>query len=283
MPRFAANLSFLYPEWPFLERFAAAAADGFAGVEYLFPYAYPVEVLAQTLRRHGLQQVLFNAPAGGLERAQAAAAWDAGARGTLCRPGDQAAFRAGLLLALADAQALACPRVHVMAGLLPQGHTRAALFDLVAERLRWACARAAEVGVTLLIEPINLRDMPGYYLNHQDQARALIDAVGAPNLRLQMDFYHCQVQEGDVSRKLAQHIACLGHVQLAGVPARQEPDQGELRCEYLLAQLDALGYTGWVGCEYRPARGATPQGTTLGLGWLRAAIIAQPSCTEDKG
>lgn len=257
MPRFAANLSLLYTEQPFLDRFAAAAADGFQAVEYLFPYEHPAELLAHLLREHGLRQVLFNAPPGD---------WAAGERGLLCRPEREADFRASVELALAYAEALGRPRVHLMSGLLPAGSSREQLKGLTVERLAWASERAAAAGITLLLEPINGRDMPGYFLNRQDHALELIAAVAAPNLQLQMDWYHCQIVEGDVATKLrrAMALGVLGHVQLAGVPARQEPDDGELRAEYLLALLDELGYDGWVGCEYRPRAG-----TSAGLGWLR--------------
>lgn len=258
MPRFAANLSFQYVEHPqFLDRFAAAAGDGFRAVEYLFPYDHPAPQLAELLARHQLQQALFNAPPGD---------WQAGDRGLLCRPEREKDFERSLAPALAHAQALACRQVHLMSGLLPPGHSREALKPLVVERLRWACEQAAAAGVTLLLEPINGRDMPGYFLNRQDHALELIEAVAAPNLKLQMDWYHCQIVEGDVATKLrrAMALGVLGHVQLAGVPLRQEPDQGELRAEYLLELLDELGYPGFVGCEYRPRAG-----TSAGLAWLR--------------
>ncbi|MDM4767601.1 2-oxo-tetronate isomerase [Pelomonas sp. SE-A7] len=258
MPRFAANLSLQYGEQPqFLDRFAAAAADGFRAVEYLFPYEHAPEVLAGQLRQHGLQQVLFNAPPGD---------WAAGERGLTCLPSRERDFEASVEQALSYARALDCPRIHLMSGLLPEGHSREQLKPLVVERLLWACDQAAAAGITLLLEPINGRDMPGYFLNRQDHALELIAAVARPNLKLQMDWYHCQVVEGDVATKLRRtmELGLLGHVQLAGVPLRQEPDQGELRTEYLLEQLDELGYQGWVGCEYRPRAG-----TSAGLGWIR--------------
>lgn len=269
MPRFAANLSFLYPELPFLDRFEAAARDGFAAVEYLFPYAWPTRELADRLEGNGLQQVLFNAPPAGTDLAGAVAAWDAGQRGLLCLADRQDEFRFGVALALEYAAALRCPRIHVMSGLLPAGLEREALLDVVAANLHWACAQAAQQGVTLLIEPINLRDMPGYFLNRQAHAHEILDAVGAPNLQVQMDLYHCQVQEGDLASKLRRYLPSgrIGHIQIAGVPERQEPDVGELNYPYLLALLDELGYSGWVGCEYRPRRGARPGGTSSGLGW----------------
>jgi len=269
MPRFAANLSFLYPELPFLERFEAAAHDGFKAVEYLFPYAWPKEELSARLKGNGLQQVLFNAPPAGADLACAAGAWDAGARGLLCLPDRTTEFQHGMRLALDYADALQCSRIHVMAGLVPVGFEREELLETVADKLRWACAQAALHNVTLLIEPINLRDMPGYFLNRQDHAHEILDAVAAPNLQLQMDLYHCQITEGDVATKLRRYVPTgrIGHVQMAGVPARQEPDVGELHYPYLFTVLDALGYSGWVGCEYRPRLGRQAGGTTVGLAW----------------
>lgn len=266
MPQFAANLSLMYTELPFLERFAAAARDGFRAVEYLFPYAHAPAQLAQQLRAHGLQQVLFNAPPGGATLDAMATAWDAGARGTLCLAGQDAAFRAGLQQALEYASVLQCPRVHVMSGLLPAGQSHAGVQALVTERLHWAAQQAQDAGVTLLIEPINGRDMPGYYLQRQDQAHALVQAVDSPRLQVQMDLYHCQIVEGDVAMKLRHYLPTgrVGHIQIAGVPDRHEPDSGELHYPYLFDLLDQLGYTGWVGCEYRPRAG-----TSKGLGWLQ--------------
>lgn len=261
MPRFAANLSLLYPELDFLDRFAAAARDGFQAVEYLFPYAWPKDVLAARLQAHGLQQVLFNAPPGD---------WDAGERGLACLPGREAGFRAGFEQALDYAVALHCPRLHVMAGLAPLGADPAALQATYLRNLRWAAAQAAPLGVTVLVEPINLRDMPGYFLSRQAQAHAVVAEVGAPNLKVQMDLYHCQIMEGDVAMKLRQYLPTgrIGHLQIAGVPERHEPDTGELNYPYLFALLDELGYDGWVGCEYRPQRGAQASGTSDGLGWF---------------
>ena len=262
MPRFAANLSLLYPELPLLRRFAAAAADGFRAVETLFPYEHPATELAALLQAHGLQQVLINAPPGD---------WAAGERGLSCLADREADFRASVELALDYAQALGHPLVHLMSGLLPAGCSREQLKGLMVERLAWAAGRAAQAGITLTLEPINGRDMPGYFINRQDHAQDLIAAVGSPNLKLQLDCYHCQIVEGDVSSKLrrALETGILAHVQVAGVPLRQEPDQGELRVEYLLRLLDELGYPGFVGCEYRPR-----QGTSAGLAWLRAWMPA---------
>lgn len=266
MPRFAANLSLMYTELPFLERFAAAARDGFTAVEYLFPYAHPAEELAQQLQAHGLQQVLFNAPPGGRTAQAMSSAWDAGMRGTLCIPGQEDAFRAGVLQALAYAKVLHCPRVHVMAGFAPQGASEATLHATALANLAWAAPLAADCGVTLMLEPINHRDMPGYYLHTQAQAHALVQSLGAAQVKVQMDLYHCQISEGDVATQLRHYLPTgrVGHIQIAGVPERHEPSVGELHYPYLFEVLDALGYDGWVGCEYRPRAG-----TSEGLGWLR--------------
>ena len=257
MPRFAANLSMMYSEHPFLDRFGAAAADAFEAVEFLFPYEWPAATLAKTLAEHQLQQVLFNAPPGDFA---------AGERGIAGLPGREAEFRSGFERALDYAAALHCPRVHVMAGLVPTGSTREALRPTYLENLAWAAQRAADANVDVLIEPINTRDIPGYLLNRQDEAHAILAEIDAPRLKVQMDLYHCQIVEGDVATKLRSYLpgGRVGHLQIAGVPDRHEPDAGELAFDYLFGIVDALGYGGWIGCEYRPAAG-----TSAGLGWLR--------------
>ena len=260
MPRFAANLSLMYTEHAFLDRFAAAAADGFRAVEYLFPYEHDAAALQRQLAAHGLEQVLFNAPPGDFA---------GGERGIASLPGRETEFRDGIARALDYAAALGCPRVHVMAGLVP-ADTRDA--ERASRRARYlghlahAAERAAPAGVDILIEPINPRDIPGYLLNRQDDAHAIVRQIGAPNLKVQMDLYHCQIVEGDVAMKLRRHLPTgrVGHIQIAGVPERHEPDRGELHHPYLFDVLDELGYDGWVGCEYRPKAG-----TSAGLGWLR--------------
>ncbi|WP_291008848.1 2-oxo-tetronate isomerase [Hydrogenophaga sp.] len=255
MPRFAANLSMMYTEVPFLDRFAAAAADGFDAVEYLFPYDFqPAEIDAR-LQEHGLTQALFNLPPGD---------WTAGERGMACHPGREAEFAASVAKALTYAQATGCRRLHAMAGLKPAGASEAQLRATYVANLSAAADRLAPHGITLLIEPINTRDMPGYHLNWQQQAHDVLAEVGAPNLKVQMDFYHCQIMEGDLSMRLKKHFGGVGHIQIAGVPDRHEPDGGEVNHEHLFTQLDTLGYPGWVGCEYRPKAG-----TSEGLGWLR--------------
>jgi hydroxypyruvate isomerase len=267
MPRFAANLTMLYNEHAFLDRFAAAAKDGFRAVEYLFPYAFDAQALAQRLADNGLQQVLFNAPPGD---------WEAGERGVACLPGREADFRSGFEKALTYAEALNCPRLHVMAGLVPPGAEQARLQATYEANLAWAAENAASAGRDVLIEPINTRDIPGFFLNRQDEAHRIVQAVGAPNLKVQMDLYHCQIVEGDVATKLRRYLPTgrVGHLQIAGVPQRHEPDIGELNYPYLFNVIDEVAadchWDGWIGCEYRPARGTQAMATSSGLGWLDA-------------
>ncbi|RZJ25353.1 MAG: hydroxypyruvate isomerase family protein [Haliea sp.] len=275
MPQFAANLSLMYPDLPFLDRFEAAAKDGFRAVEFLFPYSFDRQELAARLKGNGLRQVLFNAPPGGTDAASIARAWEtAGDRGTAAVPGREAEFRAGVLLALDYADVLDCPRIHLMAGLLAAGQEREALRPTYVDNLRWAAAQAAQRGRDVLIEPINTRDVPRFFLNRQDHAHEIIAAVGAPNLKVQMDLYHCQIVEGDVAMKIRKYLptGAVGHFQIAGVPERHEPDIGEMNYPYLFDVIDevsaACGWDGWLGCEYRPRRGAEPGGTSAGLGWL---------------
>lgn len=259
MPNFAANLSFLYTEHPMLERFAAAAEDGFRGVEMLFPYALPATTLAAQARAQGLQVVLCNVPPGD---------WTLGQRGFAAVPGSEALFRDSLLQALDYAVTLQCPALHVLAGLLPAGADRSRAAATYRDNLAWAVEQARPAGVTLMIEPINPRDIPGYFLNHQAEAHAVCAqvcaATGLDNLKVQMDLYHCQIVEGDLARRIEAHIAGIGHMQIAGVPDRHEPDSGEVNYPFLFSLLDRLGYAGWIGCEYRPRNG-----TRAGLGWLR--------------
>jgi hydroxypyruvate isomerase len=260
MPRFAANLSMMYTEVPFLDRFAAAAADGFDAVEYLFPYEFAADEIVKRLHDNGLTQALFNLPPGD---------WAAGDRGMACIPGREAEFATSVEQALAYAQATGCQRLHAMAGLKPAGVSEAQQRATYLSNLKRAAERLAPHGITLLIEPINTRDMPGFYLNWQQQAHDVLAEVGAPNLKVQMDLYHCQIMEGDLSKRLEKHFAGVGHIQIAGVPDRHEPDGGEVNFPHLFNQLDALGYTGFVGCEYRPRAG-----TSEGLGWLRRLPIS---------
>lgn len=255
MPRFAANLSFLYPDLPFLDRFAAAARDGFDAVEFLFPYEFPAAEIAIRLRDHGLTQALFNVSPGD---------WDAGERGLAARPGHEARFHAAVEQALTYAHTLGCRQLHVMAGLCEADAERQ--YATYLENLRWAASIAAPLGIDLLLEAINPRDMPGYLLSRQHEAHEVAAATGAPNVKVQFDLYHCQIVEGDLTTRLRRDLAGgrVAHVQIAGVPSRQEPDRGELNLDHLLAEIDASAYTGFVGCEYRP-RGDTSEG----LAWLR--------------
>ena len=276
MPKFAANLSMMYPDLPFLDRFEAAAGDGFHAVEFLFPYAFSKQDLAARLKGNGLQQVLFNAPPGGTDAASIAQAWDkAGDKGTASVPGREAEFRAGVQLALDYADALDCPRIHLMAGLVAAGQEREGLRPGYVDNLRWAAAEAAKHGRDVLIEPINTRDVPRFFLNRQDHAHEIVAEVGAPNLKVQMDLYHCQIVEGDVATKIRQYLptGAVGHFQIAGVPERHEPDIGELNYRYLFSVIDevaqACGWDGWIGCEYRPRQGGQPGGTSAGLDWLK--------------
>ena len=257
MPRFAANLSMMYQEHPFLERFGAAAKDGFKGIEFLFPYAFAAADLRARLAEHGLTQALFNGPPGN---------WEAGERGLASLPGREDEFKASVATALEYARVLGNDRLHLMAGLIQPGEGRARHRETYVRNLAYAAKQAASAGVTVVIEPINTRDIPGFFLNRQDEAHAICGEVGAANLMVQMDFYHCQIVEGDLAMKLKKYIAGVGHIQIAGAPERHEPDVGEINYPYLFRLMDELGYAGWVGCEYRPS-GAT----SAGLGWLRAA------------
>jgi hydroxypyruvate isomerase len=255
MPRFAANLSMMFNEVPFLERFAAAADAGFKGVEYLFPYEFPADAIEEQLRKHKLENVLFNLPPGN---------WAAGERGIACLPGREDEFRKGVADAIAYAVRLKVARVHAMAGLAPAGAEPASLRTAYVANLKYAAAECAEHGITLLIEAINTRDIPGFYLNTQAQAYGVLQEVGAPNMKMQMDLYHMQIMEGDLEMKLRKYAAECGHIQIASVPKRNEPDMGEVAYSHLFDILDEIGYKGWVGCEYRPA------GKTVdGLNWFR--------------
>jgi hydroxypyruvate isomerase len=261
MPRFAANLSFLYTEVPFLDRFAAAAHDGFRAVEFAFGYDFSAKEITARLKAHGLEQVLINGPPGDLA---------AGDRGLAAVPGREQEFAASVVTALAYAQTLGCPRVHIMAGLVPDGadgEQRARHRSTFVRNLRFAAREAEEHGVTLTIEPINRRDVPGYFLTTQAGAHAIREEAGVPNLKVQMDLYHAQIVEGDLSEKLRRWLPHIGHIQIAGVPGRHEPDVGEINYRHLFALLDELGYAGWIGCEYRPLGG-----TSAGLSWMKKLL-----------
>jgi hydroxypyruvate isomerase len=252
MSNLAANISMMFTEWDFLDRFQAAADSGFRGVETLSPYEFAPNAVAKAREAAGVEVVLFNLPFLPEERGFAALPWR------------KTEFRDALAKALEYADALQCPRVHAMAGIPGDDADEAAVADTFAENLAYAAAAAAPRGVDICIEPINSRDIPGYYLNYIEDGAAIIARVGAPNVRLQFDIYHRQIMSGDVMMSLAAHLPLIGHVQIASVPDRHEPTTGELDDARVLHYLDELGYTGWVGCEYRPKAG-----TVAGLGWLK--------------
>ena len=274
MPRFAANLSMMYPDLPFLDRFAAAAKDGFKAVEYLFPYAFAQADIRARLKDNGLQQVLFNTPPGGSDVAGFDAAWTRGDRGTASVPGREAEFRAGFAQALEWADALDCPRIHAMVGLRAESASAEAADAALIGNLQWAASEAAKAGRDVLVEPINTRSIPGFHLNRQDHAHRIVQAVGAPNVKVQMDLFHCQIVEGDLSAKIAQYLPTgrVGHIQIADVPARHEPGTGEVNWAHIFQTLDRVsaecGWDGWVGCEYNPAD-ASSGGTSRGLAWMQ--------------
>ena len=255
MPRFAANLTMMYTEHGFLERFAAAAQDGFKAVEFLFPYDFPAEALKTRLGDHGLTQALFNAPPGD---------WAGGERGIASLPGREDEFRRSIDTALDYTRQLGNRKLHVMAGLIAADQSRERHREVYLQNLAYAAKAAQAEGITVVIEPINTRDIPGFFLNRQDDAQSVCAEVGAPNLKVQFDCYHCQIVEGDLAFKLKRDMAGIGHIQIAGVPERHEPDIGELNYPYLLDLVDKLGYDDWIGCEYRPRAG-----TSEGLGWLK--------------
>lgn len=255
MPKFSANLSFLYQDLPFLERFAAAARDGFGALEYLGPYAEPKEKVAEALRASGLVQALFNVPSGD---------WAGGERGIACLPDRVDEFRQGITLALDYAQALDCKRLNVISGLVPKGADLTLLENTLVDNLRYAADRCAEAGIRLLIEPINLRDIPGFFLSTTDHAERILEKVGSDNLYIQYDFYHMQVMQGDLIPTFARLQDRIAHVQIADNPGRGEPGTGEINYGFIFAELDRLGYDGWVGCEYKPRAG-----TSEGLGWMK--------------
>jgi hydroxypyruvate isomerase len=255
MPRFAANLSMMFNEVDFPDRFAAARSAGFEAVEFLFPYAYPKEDVGDWLAEQGLTNALFNMPPGD---------WDKGERGMAAIAGREAEFEASVKNALAYADETGVDRLHCMAGIT--GHLdRAACMKTYEANLAKAAAMLAEKDLTLVIEPINSRDMPGYHLAYTDEGLEIIDRVGAPNLKLQFDVYHRQIMSGDVIRALERSMPQIGHIQIASVPERHEPDEGELYYGEIFEVIDALGYDGWIGCEYRP-RGDTVEG----LEWIPA-------------
>ena len=256
MPKFAANLSMMFNEHDFPNRFAAAAKAGFDAVEFLFPYDYSPAEVAQWHKENTLKNVLFNLPPGD---------WAAGERGIAALPGREAEFRAGVAKAIEYALALGTPQLHMMAGLVPAGSDMAIHRKTYLENMKFAAQALAKHNLTLLLEPINTRDMPGYFLNTQAQAHQLRVESGEPNVKVQMDFYHAQIMEGDLAETFKKYFKDIGHTQIASVPKRNEPDDGEVNYPYLYQLLDEMGYEGYVGCEYRP-KGKTEDG----LDWFKA-------------
>ncbi len=257
MPKFAANLTMLFNELDFLDRFQAAAEAGFKGVEYLFPYDYPKEALAERLARCGLTQVLHNLPAGH---------WASGERGIACLPDRVPAFRAGVDQAIAYAQALGCTQINCLSGIVPTGACLNTAHRTLVENLRFAADRLKAVGIRLLIEPVNTYDIPGFFLCRTAQAIDIIDEVGSDNLFLQYDIYHAQRMEGELGNTIAKYLPRIAHIQLADNPGRNEPGTGEINYPWLLRHIDRLGFEGWIGCEYKPAAD-----TRAGLGWIAAS------------
>jgi hydroxypyruvate isomerase len=253
MPRFAANLTMLFCEVPFVERFAAARRAGFDAVEFVSPYDHDPDALARVVRDHGLEVAVFNLPAGD---------WARGDRGMACDPARRAEFRDGVARGISYARALGCSRLHAMAGIRPPGAEETALRATYVENLRFAGAALAEHGMMLLVEGINGRDMPGYYLGTSRQAFELMDEAVVPNLYYQYDVYHMQIMEGDLAPTIERRLPRIGHVQIADTPGRNEPGTGEINYRFLFRHLDRIGYRGLVGCEYRPLAG-----TEAGLGW----------------
>lgn len=260
MPQFSANLSLLFADLPFLDRFDAAARAGFQAVEFQFPYDFAVADIKARLNDTGLALVLHNLPAGD---------WAAGERGLACHPDRVAEFQHGVLKALEVAAVLGTPQLNVLAGLLPTGVAQADARRTLVANLRYAASLMGDNGIRLLMEPINTRDMPGFFVNRTEQALDILDEVGSANLLLQYDIYHAQRMEGELGATLAAHLSRIGHIQLADNPGRHEPGTGEINFHYLFRHLDDLGYRGHVGCEYRP-RDAGPGGTLAGLGWVAA-------------
>ncbi len=261
MPRFAANLTMLFTEQPFLDRFELAAKAGFKAVEFLFPYAFEASEIRARLDANGLQLVLHNLPAGD---------WDAGERGIACHPDRVDEFCAGVERAIAYAQALSVVQLNCLAGKLPIGtHADGLLLRATfVENLRHAAAALKKAGMRLLIEPINTFDIPGFYLSRTAQAAAILDEVGADNLFIQYDLYHAQRMEGELAGTVEKYLPRIGHIQLADNPGRHEPGTGEINYDFLFAHLDRIGYDGWIGCEYKPATT-----TAAGLGWLQRLAL----------
>jgi len=255
MPKFAANLTMLFNEVPFLERFALARKAGFDAVEFLFPYAFPAGEIRKRLDEQRLALVLHNLPAGN---------WDAGERGIACLPDRKDEFRSGVRQAIEYARSLGVPQLNCLVGKAPQGVDDKLLRATLVENLKFAAGELGKAGLKLLVEPINTYDIPGFYLNRSAQTLEILDEVGAANAYLQYDIYHMQRTEGELAATMQKHLARIAHIQLADNPGRNEPGSGEINYPFLFAWLDRIGYAGWIGCEYKPATT-----TEAGLGWRR--------------
>ena len=258
MPKFAANLTMLFTELPFLDRFEQAAKAGFEAVEFLFPYAFPAEEIQQRLQAHKLKLVLHNLPAGD---------WDAGERGIACHPDRVSEFREGVAKAIVYAKALGVGQLNCLAGKAPVGVADDVLRQTFVENLRFAAAELKKAGLRLLIEPINTFDIPGFYLNRTTQAVSILVEVGADNAFVQYDIYHAQRMEGELAATMQKYLPRIGHIQLADNPGRNEPGTGEINYPFLFAHLDRIGYDGWIGCEYKPATT-----TEAGLDWRQRLV-----------
>jgi hydroxypyruvate isomerase len=267
MPRFCANLTLLYNEYDFVERFAIAAQAGFKGVEYLFPYEHDAGRLSEQLQKHGLTQVLHNLPAG---------KWEKGERGIACHPDRVGEFQDGVGLAIRYASALGCKQLNCLAGLSPADVPEERQRTTLVANLKFAALKLKEAGIKLLIEPINTRDIPGFYLTHSRQALGIIDEVASDNLFLQYDIYHMQIMEGDLARTIEANLARIPHMQLADNPGRNEPGTGEINYPFLFDLVDRLGYRGWIGCEYKPKTT-----TEAGLGWILPYLNAGEAASLD--
>ncbi len=258
MPKFCANLSMLFNEQPFLDRFAAAARAGFKGVEFLFPYAASKADLSECLAANGLTQVLFNLPPGN---------WDKGERGIACHPDRASEFKDGIGQAIDYAKALGCRMINCLAGIAPRDVPREKVWETLVSNVIFAAAALEREGILLVIEPINLYDIPGFFLNRSADGIAVIEASKSTNVKLQYDLYHMQRMEGELAATSEKLLPRIGHIQLADNPGRNEPGTGEINYPFLFSHLDRIGYTGWIGCEYRPKAG-----TVEGLGWFKAAL-----------
>lgn len=258
MPKFCANLSMLFGEHDFLARFDAAAKAGFAGVEYLFPYAFPEAQIAEALKRNKLTQVLFNLPAGN---------WEKGERGIACLPERRGEFQDGVGSAIRFARALGCTMVNCLAGIKPEALAHDKSWQTLVDNLAFAAAKLKAEGILLIAEPINTFDIPGFFLSRSADGIAAIDAAGGDNLKLQYDIYHMQRMEGELAATIARLLPRIGHMQLADNPGRNEPGTGEINYPFLFRHIDKLGYDGWIGCEYKPKAG-----TAEGLSWMKNLV-----------